>query len=55
MAADVSIRPMRHADVAAADLVSFDALHTSMPHVGETLDEGEVLARADAPPTRDDR
>ena len=39
VSADVSIRPMLPGDVAAADLVSFDALHSLMPHLGETLEE----------------
>jgi GNAT superfamily N-acetyltransferase len=39
MAADVRIRPMEPADVAAADLVAYDALYTALPHAGESSEQ----------------
>src|SRR3954468_101174 len=39
MAADIRIRPMESADVAAADLVAYDALYGALPNVGETYEQ----------------
>src|SRR3954449_5230571 len=39
MAADIRIRPMESADVAAADLVAYDALYGALPNGGETSEQ----------------
>src|SRR3954453_19665119 len=46
MAAEILIRPMEARDVAAADLVAYDALHGAIPNHGETSEHRAQRGRS---------